>query len=145
MTQSARVEIGRARLPAVVPVAALVRAAVTADAVDGRAAGGLQTQRRVLGHGEAGHGPHRAGGGNGGAAISVGRHRLGFDADVGVSVNRQSCSVRDRSYRPTEGRQERINTVDFSNVIEDTSYVNNKICLLSCSEQPRFKSTTKRL
>lgn len=99
MTQSAQVEVGRARLTAVIPIAALVRAAVTADAVDRRATGGLHTQRRrVLGHVEARHG------GTGGAAIPVWRHRLGFDADVGVSVNRQSRSVRDCSYRPTAER-----------------------------------------
>lgn len=111
-TQAGRVEIGRARLPAVVSVASLIRAAVTADAVAWRAAGGLQAQRRwILGHGQTRYATRCPGGWTRGAAIPVRRHRLGFDADVGVSVNRQSGSMRDRSHRPTvEGEREEEST-----------------------------------
>lgn len=84
-----------------VPVAALVRAAVAAEAVHGRAALAHRVQakspRICDGHQTLSMDldvAARPAGGAGGAAVAVRRDRFGFDVDVRVGVDGESAALR---------------------------------------------------
>lgn len=113
----AEVRAPASTLSAVVPVAALVRAAVAAEAVDGRAA----LSSRFQAQGTRVRDRHQTlslhltpstsswtASGAGSAAVAVWRDGLGFDVEVGVCVDCQRSALRNWAHWPggiQEGRK----------------------------------------